>query len=266
MVKRTKASESFSDPRRHISLSGAYNVRDLGGYATADGRRVRWGRVYRGGALNAATSSDIANLVGRGLRVICDFRSGPERASAPNTWAAKHGIEMWGLADSDIVGDSRDLLEGSVSTVEQTRALMIRTYERIPFDHSPSYAAAFSRIARGNLPLLFHCSAGKDRSGVAAALLLRMLGVSRDDVLVDYLLSAMVKERIEEYFVADPRHEKAVRNSTRAWGPLMESDPRYLDAMFRAVEARCGSVRAYFETDLGIDATGLATLRRQMLE
>jgi protein-tyrosine phosphatase len=266
MEKKTKTSESFSDPRRHISLSGAYNVRDLGGYATADGRRVRWGRVYRGGALNVATSNDIANLIGRGLRVICDFRSGPERASAPNLWAAKHGIEMWGLADSDTVGDSRDLLEGSVSTVEQTRALMIRTYERIPFDHGPSYAAAFSRIARGKLPLLFHCSAGKDRSGVAAGLLLTMLGVARDDILADYLLSARVQERIEQCFVADPRHEKAVRNSARAWAPLMESDPRYLDAMFRAVEVRCGSARAYFETNLGIDATAMASLRREMLE
>jgi protein-tyrosine phosphatase len=266
MVTQRKASETFSDPRRHVPLSGASNVRDLGGYATADGRRVRWGRVYRGGALNAATSNDIANLIGRGLRVVCDFRSGPERASAPNMWAAKRGIEMWGLADSDIVGDSRDLLEGSVSTAEQTRAIMIRTYERIPFDHAPSYAATFSRIARGNLPLLFHCSAGKDRSGVAAALLLTVLGVSHDDILADYLLSANVQERIEESFVADPRHEKAVRNSTRAWGPLMESDPRYLEAMFRAVEVRCGSVRAYFETNLAIDATALASLRGEMLE
>jgi protein-tyrosine phosphatase len=266
MVTQIKASETFGDPRRHVPLSGAYNVRDLGGYATADGRRVRWGRVYRGGALHAATSSDIADLIGRGLRVVCDFRSGPERVSAPNTWAAKHGIEMWGLADSDLVGDSRGLLDGAVSTVEQTRALMIRTYEQIPFDQAPSYAATFSRIARGNLPLLFHCSAGKDRSGVAAALLLTVLGVSRDDILADYLLSANVRERIEEYFVADPRHEKAVRNSTRAWAPIMESEPRYLDAMFRAVEVRCGSVRAYFETELGIDPIALVTLRGEMLE
>jgi protein-tyrosine phosphatase len=259
-------SEAVDDPRRHVHLSGAYNVRDLGGYATADGRRVRWGRVYRGGALYAATSSDIAVLIGRGLRVICDFRSGPERVSAPNTWVAGHGIETWGLADEELVGDSRHLLEGALSSVEHTRALMARTYEQIPFDQAPSYAATFGRIARGNVPLLFHCSAGKDRSGVAAALLLTALGVQRDDIFADYLLSRHVRQRIEEVFVADPRHEKAVRNSVRAWAPLMESDPRYLNAMFSAVEARRGSVRAYFETDLGIDPAGLEALRRQMLE
>lgn len=259
-------SEVSEDPRRLVHLSGTYNVRDLGGYATADGRRVRWGRVYRGGALYAATSSDILALTGRGLRVICDFRSGPERVSAPNAWAAGHGIEMWGLAAEDLVGDSRHLLEGALASVEQTRALMIRVYEHTPFDQAPNYAATFGRIARGQLPLLFHCSAGKDRSGVAAALLLAALGVPRVDIFADYLLSRNAQSSIEATFLADPRHEKAVRNSARAWAPLMDSEPQYLEAMFRAVETRSGSVGAYFETELGIDPAGVGALRRELLE
>jgi len=258
--------ETVDHPRRHVRLSGAYNVRDLGGYPTADGRRVRWGRVYRGGALHAATASDIAALVARDLRVICDFRSGPERVSAPNTWASLHGIELWGLADEAVVGDSRHVLDAALSSVEETRALMTRSYEKIPFDQAPSYAATFGRIARGELPLLFHCSAGKDRSGVAAALLLAALGVRRGDVVKDYLLSRAERQRIEEVFIADPRHAKAVQNQARAWAPLMDSEPEYLTAMFGAVEARRGSIEAYFEQDLGIDAAGLRALRDELLE
>lgn len=258
--------EAVEHPRRHVRLSGAYNVRDLGGYPTVDGRHVRWGRVYRGGALYAATASDIAALVGRELRVICDFRSGPERLSAPNAWAQPHGIDLWGLADEALVGDSRQMLDGALSSVEQTRDLMTRTYEQIPFEQAPSYAVTFRRIARGELPLLFHCAAGKDRSGVAAALLLSALGVRRDAVLQDYLLSRDVRHQIEEVFIADPRHEKAVQNPTRTWEPLMESNPQYLCAMFAAVETRRGSLEAYFEQDLGIDSAGLRELRNEMLE
>jgi protein-tyrosine phosphatase len=258
--------ETVDHPRRHVRLSGVYNVRDLGGYATLDGRRVRWGRVYRGGAPYAATADDIAALVARDLRVICDFRSGPERLAGQNTWAPRHGIELWGLADEAVVGDSRHVLDAALSSVEQTRALMTRTYEQIPFDQAPSYAAAFGRIAQGRLPLLFHCSAGKDRSGVAAALLLTALGVRRDDVMRDYLLSREARQRIEEAFIADPRHEKALENRARAWEPLMDSDPNYLSAMFGAVEARRGSIEAYFEHDLGIDAAGLQALRNELLE
>ncbi len=164
------------------------------------------------------------------------------------------------------VGDSRQLLEVSLVSPQETRALMTRTYRQIPFDQARSYAYVFARLVEGSTPLLFHCSAGKDRSGVAAALLLDVLGVARAAVLEDYLLSNRVRNRIEAAFVADPRHERAVRDSRRSWSPLMDADARYLAAMFEAVESQRGSVAEYFLADLGIDADGLGALRAQLLE
>jgi protein-tyrosine phosphatase len=254
------------DPRRHVALHGAYNTRDLGGYPTFDNRRVRWGRVYRSSALSQATDDDVAELIGRGIRFICDLRSGPERLAAPNAWAAVAGIESWGLPPMENVGDSRQLLEASLVSVEETRALMMRTYRQIPFDQARGYAHAFARLARDSTPLLFHCSAGKDRSGVAAALLLDVLGVSREAISRDYLLSNRVRAQIEAAFVADPRHELAARDLSRSWSPLMDADAWYLAAMFDAVESQRGSVAGYFSADLGIDAAGLGALRAQLLE
>jgi protein-tyrosine phosphatase len=253
-------------PRRHVALQGVYNARDLGGYLTVDHRRVRWGRVYRSAALGQATEDDVAELTARGVRLICDFRSGPERVSAPNTWAAVAGIESWGLPALESIGDSRQLLEVSMISEAETRALMTRTYRQIPFDQARSYAHVFARLVQDKTPLLFHCAAGKDRSGVAAALLLDVLGVSREAILEDYLLSNRVRSRIEAAFVADPRHERAIRDSSRSWAPLMDADARYLAAMFDAVESQRGSVAEYFLTDLGIDAGGLGALRAQLLE
>jgi len=123
------------------------------------------------------------------------------------------------------VGDSRRLLEASLVSVEETRALMMRTYRQMPFDQARGYGHAFARLVRDSTPLLFHCSAGKDRSGVAAALLLDVLGVSREAILRDYLLSNRVRGRIEAAFVADPRHELAARDLGRSWSPLMDADP-----------------------------------------
>jgi protein-tyrosine phosphatase len=254
------------DARRHVPTTGIYNVRDLGGYRAHDGRPVRWGRVYRGGSVHSASAEDVEALRERGVRVICDLRSGPERVAAPNEWAARYGVEIWAYPDEATVGDSRRLLEGALVSADRTRALMARTYEHIPFEQAPSYAATFGRIAAGRLPLMFHCAAGKDRSGVAAALLLAALGVGREDVIADYLLSQRVRDRIEDAFLADPRHRRALEDTDRAWAPLMESDPAYITAMFRSVESRRGSVAAYFEMDLGIAAEGLAALREELLE
>lgn len=257
---------TIADPRRHVQLEGTYNVRDLGGYLTTDGRRVRWGRVYRGGSVHSATPADVRLLTGLGIRAICDLRSGPERVAADNHWAVGAGIETWGYAEDNAVGDSRQLLGGAFVSPEQTRALMARTYARIPFDQAQSYVATFSRIAAGKLPLLFHCSAGKDRSGVASALLLAVLGVRSEEIVADYLLSSAACERMEDVFIADPRHQRARDDQSRAWAPLLETNPAYLEAMLASVERRRGSITAYFDADLGIGATGVAALRRELLE
>jgi len=254
------------DPRRDLAIEGAYNVRDLGGYQAGHGRTVKWRHVYRSDALGAATANDVELLLARGIRLVCDLRSGLERTAAPNPWIATTSIESWGQPPTESVGDSRQLLSNCLVSAEATRAVMTESYRVIPFDQARAYSQVFRRLAARDTPLLFHCFAGKDRSGVAAALLLDVLGVPREAIVADYLLSNRVHERIRSAFLADPRHVAAVNDLNESWLPLMEADPAYLEAMFDAVELRRGSVEAYFRKDLGIGAEALSMLREHLLE
>ena len=254
------------DPSRHLPLRGVRNARDLGGYRTSDGRAVRWGRIYRSGALGEATALDMALLQARGLRVVCDLRSGPERVAAPDSWLESAGIAAWGQPESEQVGDSRDLLANCIVSAEQTRAVMTQAYRQMPYVQTAALGEVFRRLARGDAPLLFHCSAGKDRSGGAAALLLLALGVQRETVLADYLLSNLEFDALCRDFLANPRHAAALQDPSRAWLPLIDADPGYLAALFDAVFARYDSIESYLEAELGIRDDALAALRNHLLE
>src|SRR5882762_3322690 len=158
------------DPRRDLAIEGAYNVRDLGGYQAGHGRTVKWRHVYRSDALGAATANDVELLLARGIRLVCDLRSGLERTAAPNPWIATTSIESWGQPPTEPVGDSRQLLSNCLVSAEATRTVMTESYRVIPFDQARAYSQVFRRLAARETPLLFHCFAGKDRSGVAAVL------------------------------------------------------------------------------------------------
>lgn len=244
----------LDDPRRHLPLGGVRNARDLGGYRTRAGRSVRWGMVYRSGAIGEATPEDRTLLAARGLRSVCDLRSGPERVAAPDAWPQQAGITVWEQPEQEAVGDSRELLANSLVSAERTREVMIEAYRRMPFIQTAAFGALFLGLARDPLPLLFHCSAGKDRSGGAAALLLLLLGVDRETVVADYLLSNHARDALCRDYVEDPRHAAAREHASRPWLPLLDADRRYLEAMLEAVFTRYDTVEQYFDAELGVFA------------
>lgn len=255
-----------TDTRRFLRLEGVRNARDLGGYRTRDGRSVRWGQVYRSGALGQATRADIDELRARGVRVVCDLRSGPERAAAPDHWLEAAGIASWGQPPAETVGDSHSLLEECLVSAARTRSVMTDAYRQMPYVQTAALAAVFRRLARGESPLLFHCTAGKDRSGGAAALLLLALGVPGERVLEDYLLSDLEFEALCRDFLLNPRHAAAHGDPGRAWLPLLESNPDYMGALLDAVQARHRSIDDYLASELGIAAEELEALRGHLLE
>lgn len=254
------------DDRRFLRLEGVRNARDLGGYRTRDGRAVRWGRVYRAGALGEATVGDIDELRARGIRVVCDLRSGPERIAAPDHWLDSAGIASWGHPPTEEVGDSLALLQACLVSAAQTRAVMTEAYRHMPFVQTVALAAVFGNLTRGEAPLLFHCSAGKDRSGGTAALLLLALGVPREAVVEDYLLSNLEFDGLCRDFLLNPRHAAAHHDASRAWLPLIDSHPGYIEALLDAVFARHGSIEGYLAAELGVGAAELDALRTRLLE
>lgn len=155
-----------------LVLSGASNLRDLGGWPVADGRRVRAGSVWRSAALHGLTPEDLGLLAATGLRTVCDLRGAQEAARAPSRLPA--GALAHPLPIEPFVGASlKDMLERGMATGEGATGLLRQAYLAYVTEHLEAYRRLFALLLEEERrPLLFHCSAGKDRTGVAAALIL----------------------------------------------------------------------------------------------
>ena len=238
-----------------IQLEGASNVRDLGGYARRDGRRVRTGQVFRSAALATLTPGDVDRLGSLGLRTICDFRGVAERARAPTRL---HGPEIVSVPIEPSVGAGlRDILATKQASGEALHAVLERAYVAYALEANAQYRALFERLLAGGTPLLFHCSAGKDRTGFGAALVLSALGVEWADVVRDFEATNQLWRR-DTVPAADLPLE--IRES------LLRAEPTLLEAAFAAARRSYGSLDAYYEQALGLSATARAQLEAMLLE
>lgn len=252
---------------RVLPLEGGRNFRDLGGYAAADGKRVRWGKVYRSGTMSGLTLADYDYLGNLGIRVVCDFRSSSERTAEPNKWASERQIDYWTRDYDAGFGQLGQLLSAKNITPDQVRSTMIEGYRKTPYEQAPAYREMFKRLVAGQIPLAFNCSAGKDRAGVAAALLLSALGVAREQIVTDYALS----DKVVDFSKALTRKSDGANNflaklPREVLAPLMSSDPDYIRAMFAEIEQKHGSVDRYLKDVLELTDGDLRAIRASLLE
>ena len=176
---------------RHHGFDGTLNFRDIGGYTGADGRTVKWGRIYRSDALSKLTDSDQQRIRELEIRTICDFRSTAEQERHPNRLASEDPPRLldfavipngyWSLLES--------IQEGR-SSPEESHGYMVDSYREYARNHRPQFSALLHHIHEAdNLPVVIHCHAGKDRTGFAIAMVLQALGVDEETVFEDYLLT-----------------------------------------------------------------------------
>lgn len=246
---------------RHLPLAGASNFRDIGGYRTHDGRYVRWGVVYRSGAMYRFTEASWRWLRTRGIRAVCDLRSIEERELAPTDWRGGGDTRHIGVAyGADVLFSTRrGSSEAGMNEMHDS------LYPLFPRLIAPSLRAMFEALLHADTPMIVHCSAGQDRTGVAIGILLAALGVPRETVVEDYQLSSQFR-RIENELDHDriatsadsnvfARHYAKVleKRGAAALGPRVlvnrHGQALLLDA-FRAIETEWGSLPAYLETEL----------------
>ncbi|WP_228002017.1 tyrosine-protein phosphatase [Nocardia australiensis] len=223
---------------RSLNLQGVQNARDVGGYRTVDGRSVRTGLVYRTGQLNNATSADLTSLTQRQVRYVDDLRTAFERAIGPDKVPAGATVHT-----ADVIGQAppQTLLTTLTGGDDLYRA----------FITAPGASEAFASVLRDIIDtddgaVLFHCTAGKDRTGWTAAVLLSILGVDRDTVNQDYLLSN--------------RYRNASAND-----PLNSVQQPWLDAAFDQADQTYGSFDNYVRDGLKLSATDVAALKAKLL-
>ena len=264
----------MAQPGAPIALATLPNLRDAGGWPTADGRRVRTGVLFRSTALDRLDDADASALTGLGIRCVVDFRTATERTNQPDRTLtdAREMVEDI-LADSQIAAPAqmqaffRDPSQ-AVAFLSSGRAddAMRSAYRE--FVTLPSARAGFAAFLRLLLddtagPVLYHCTTGKDRTGWATAVLLTLLGVSEDDVYREYLLTnEQLLPALEPLF-----QRFAAQGAPRELlVPVLGVDRSYLDTGFQAVRDEYGTMERYVADGLGITESEQQQLRDRLLE
>ncbi|MEX2208344.1 MAG: tyrosine-protein phosphatase [Myxococcota bacterium] len=267
-IVATGESRGVVVAERVLPLEGAHNFRDLGGYQASDGRRVRWGRVYRSDDISELSDADIAYLSRLGLRLVCDFRSAAERDDAPDRLPTP-APETALLAISDSSVDPTVLreriLSGDLGELDFAQ-LLVDGNRSFASAFSAQYGEMFERLgdAQG-LPALLHCTAGKDRTGFGAALVLLALGVPEQTVYDDYLLTNATSAARTERMLWFIRLRSFGRADVGRIRPLLEARREYLSAGLDEVVRGNGSVDRYLREALGVDDEERAQLRTALL-
>jgi len=242
-------------PQRVWPLQGATNFRDLGGYPGQDGRPVRWRRLFRSDHLGGLTEADKVLLTRLGLARAFDFRGQAERAAV--TYELP-GVTQHSLAiEPTVVQRLQDLVSsGQALTPERAAELMTELYRALVNDQSHRFAELFEHLLQAEGPVVFHCTAGKDRTGFAAALILLALGVPRDLVLEDYLITNRVFQHPPAAQGGLPAEVLAV---------LWRVQPGFLEAALHAVDTDHGGVERYLSKRLGMGPAARQQLAQRYL-
>lgn len=245
-------------------LEKSFNLRDLGGLPTEDGRVVRPGQLVRSGTLCELSPSDIDALKAYGLKGIFDLRSTNEQVAKPNPVIGEP-VVPWRLPKHEHIGEPAKLVERIGVSREHTFGIVCESYAAFPYAYKDAYRGLFKTIARGQHPIIFHCAYGKDRTGIAAALLLGALGVTREAIMADFMRSNDVIDGFIARFLHDPHTAAANNIDPEIWRPAARAEPEYIDATFKSIESRHGTIARYVEEVLETDAAGVEALKEKFL-
>jgi len=245
---------------RRLPLEGSPNFRDLGGYKSSDGRSVRWGQLYRSGDLGRLTGSDLEYLQSLELKVICDFRSEFEVEQSPSRPAAGAESLSLPIAGGDMPMDDlyQAVEKGDFSGLDGQH--LVRANQQFVREFTPTYAEMLERVLRDSgRPALIHCTAGKDRTGLGAAILLWVLGVPTKTIFADYLLTNGYNAQRNEMMLGMLRQHIAGKSGVTAetvdlspMVALMSAKQAYLQAAVDSIMADYGSINNYIRDGLGM--------------
>jgi protein-tyrosine phosphatase len=221
--------------------------------------------LYRSGTTHAITAADVERLATCGIRHSYDLRSNAERQDYPSTLSRAQDINYRFVDHDAIPGDITRMLRKPDAGPDHSKSMMMALYRRLPFDFRKAYRTLFEYLENGDLPLVFNCTAGKDRTGVAAALILTAVGVSHEVIIEDYLLSQRCFDRSCEIILEGGFAASFTGVDREIWEPVMRADADYLDAMFDEVNRSYGSVDGYLSQELNLLESARDRIRSNLL-
>ena len=247
---------------RVIDLNGTTNTRDIGGYPTADEREVRAGQIIRSENLSRLTADDFRKLEDIGVKTVIDLRSHDEHDDKPTVWLGDNPPQFFhfpvGDADNAWFRGQARMMRKNRFNEEQALEHMVEGYHMIAAEGPPSYRELMALVLdESNWPILIHCNAGKDRTGIATALILEAVGVERDVIMEDYLLTNTVGRSEDKAALLARESKKHARNrrgpTAEAWYPIVGVQAEMLEAFYARIDERYGSMEAFL-ADLGVDS------------
>ncbi len=270
----TSASIPAARPRL-VALHGGCNFRDIGGYPTQTGRTVRWGRVYRAGVLSYFTDSDHATLHNLDVRAICDLRRAEEREREPSAWPAAENRQRPAHLHWDD-GSNTPTIRAFAAQRPTTAAgmfdAMIDLYRALPTWMARRILGLFECVAAGSVPLVVHCAAGKDRTGVAIAVLLSALDVSRQTAIEDYLLTndagdfeQFLRTRNDTQLGLTDIHHPLLSMPDEIRRVLFSAHPDFLQAAFESID-QLGGLDRYLDKTVGVSSDQRAAVLRELVQ
>ena len=249
-----------------LPLDGCHNFRSVAGWQTADGRSVQAGRLYRSDGLDQLSDSDHARLAELGLSHVFDLRASAEIGRAPSRWPAAMDLRIWAGAESAAEANITALMQREGLDASAFHTAMCQVYSRFPLDLAePVRALAAAVTEQDACATLVHCTAGKDRTGFAVAMLLHAIGIARDDVMADYLASNASFDAARLRFDTDGRLTAIEARAPGAVAALVGVHPDYLHAAERQMEDDFGSIDNWLEQAAGLDRQRRAALAKTML-
>ena len=250
--------------KKFILIKGAYNLRDLGGYINQDGKTIKKDKIFRAGKLTDIPTTEFEKLKMMNLKSICDFRTTSEQKKSPDTWYNLEKINRYSLPIGEGRMDQPDWLERA-SMGEGKDSYLYKANLSYVRENTKQYKSFFKLLMDdANYPLLFHCTAGKDRTGFAAILLKHILGIDRKTIVEDYLLT---NEYLENHGM------KMLKKSSKKFGfdiekirPLLIADENYIQGAFDAIAEDYGTIDNLLLKALEIGEAESRQLKHILLE
>jgi protein-tyrosine phosphatase len=262
-------------PERALQLDGTSNTRDIGGYQNGDRRTIRWRQIIRSENLSRLTADDFRTLEALGVKTVIDLRTDREHDKEPTVWLGDHPPGFFhfpiGDAQNDWFKAQRQMIKSNRFTEERSLQHAIEGYRMIAGEGPASLRHLMDLVLDpSNWPILIHCNAGKDRAGVATALILEAVGVDRETIMEDFLLTnemGHAKEKAAFQARERQRSSKVGRRASGptadAWFPIVGVRPEMLEAFYASVDQRYGSMDAFL-AELGVDQESRSALEASL--
>ncbi len=251
-------STATARPVRHIELERAFNFRDLGGYPTSDGRTTKWHTLYRADGIHRVSEADVLTLQPLGLRTVIDLRTPNEIAEHGRFPLETYAVDYHHHPVMDVVWSPEQ-----IEAFGDSPTFLVDRYREMLVTGEGALGRSLRLLAENDTyPAVFHCAAGKDRTGILAALVLSLVGVPDEVIAEDYALSGEGVARMIEWAIENM--PEARERMSKAPSSMMEAEPESILALLDHIRADHDTVEQYVGT-LGVEADHIKRLRAALV-